>query len=390
MRGRLVKTLFPMLMAAVLGGGCGGDDDAPPGDAGADVGEQGETLAPDTEPADGADAPADVEADRGTNATDDAADDGAAGDGDAEADADGAAETAIDARDDVAPDTSVDAGSDVAVDGGVADATSDGDATTAAETGADADGARDARVDGDVGVDASSDGADGGDGGPKKCTSDADCDNMIFCDGKETCDPDTGDPVTGCLVGAPPSCDDGVACTLDSCNEALKSCSHAPQHAACLDPVFCNGEEKCEPATGDPVTGCVAGTALSCDDDIPCTTDSCNESSKGCTHEPAHAACDNAFFCDGAERCDPTLGCVSGTPPSCDDARSCTDDACINAIGACAHTPNHSSCGEGFFCSPTGPTPTGCVAGTPSAAPSATPASTCEHCDEATKTCRMP
>jgi len=58
------------------------------------------------------------------------------------------------------------------------------------------------------------------------CTTDADCDDGLYCNGAETC-------VAGvCQAGTPP-CDDGVACTIDSCDEATQSCTYTPDDTAC-------------------------------------------------------------------------------------------------------------------------------------------------------------
>jgi hypothetical protein len=50
------------------------------------------------------------------------------------------------------------------------------------------------------------------------CTTDADCDDEIFCNGAEVCD-----PICECNAGTLP-CDDGVRCTLDYCDEDTDSC----------------------------------------------------------------------------------------------------------------------------------------------------------------------
>ncbi|NIS35481.1 MAG: hypothetical protein GWO04_38545, partial [Actinobacteria bacterium] len=44
------------------------------------------------------------------------------------------------------------------------------------------------------------------------CTVDADCDDGVFCNGAETC------TAGACAPGTAPSCDDGVACTVDTCD----------------------------------------------------------------------------------------------------------------------------------------------------------------------------
>ncbi len=56
------------------------------------------------------------------------------------------------------------------------------------------------------------------------CSTNADCDDGILCNGAETCDVASG----SCLAGTPPTCDDGNACTADSCDFASNACVHSP------------------------------------------------------------------------------------------------------------------------------------------------------------------
>ena len=55
--------------------------------------------------------------------------------------------------------------------------------------------------------------------------------------------------------------------------------------------------------------------------------------------------------CNGDEGCDPATGaCLPGTPPTCDDGNSCTDDSCTLGVG-CAHTVNDlNACDDGTLC----------------------------------------
>src|SRR6185295_11926402 len=97
--------------------------------------------------------------------------------------------------------------------------------------------------------------------------------------------------LTGCVAGAPVNCNDGVACTADSCNEATDSCVNAPNNAACDDGAFCNGSETCTAA------GCQAGAAVVCDDGVACTVDSCVEATDSCAFAPNNLACDDGNVC---------------------------------------------------------------------------------------------
>jgi hypothetical protein len=59
-----------------------------------------------------------------------------------------------------------------------------------------------------------------------------------------------------------------------------RACSGDTEGMACGDSDLCNGDELC-------VAGvCRPGQALNCDDGIPCTVDSCNESTESCDHAP--------------------------------------------------------------------------------------------------------
>ena len=153
------------------------------------------------------------------------------------------------------------------------------------------------------------------------CTSNSECDNGLFCDGTETCNLGTG----VCEAGTPPDCSDGVGCTVDSCNEATDSCNNAPNDGLCSNGLFCDGTETC-----DAALGCQAGTPVVCDDGIQCTVDSCNEGADSCAFAPNDSLCDNGLFCDGTETCNAAVGCEAGSDP-CSAGQTCDEagDICI-------------------------------------------------------------
>jgi hypothetical protein len=76
--------------------------------------------------------------------------------------------------------------------------------------------------------------------------------------------------------------------------------------AECDDGLYCNGAEDCVAGS------CVAGTPVTCDDGIGCTDDSCNETTDSCDYVPDDANCDNGVACDGIEVCDSALDCLPG------------------------------------------------------------------------------
>jgi hypothetical protein len=175
---------------------------------------------------------------------------------------------------------------------------------------------------------------------PPPCTGDGDCDDGNPCNGAETCNPDTG-----CQAGTPIDCDDGVHCTADVCNPADGTCSHTAEDWRCDDGNACNGRESCD-ATAD----CRPGTPVNCNDGVSCTDDSCDVATGDCSHTANDARCDDGVFCNGAEICDPAVGCASGPVPACSDGIACTADACNVAADACTHTPDNARCSDGLFC----------------------------------------
>ncbi|MFK7990925.1 MAG: hypothetical protein AB8I08_33200 [Sandaracinaceae bacterium] len=141
--------------------------------------------------------------------------------------------------------------------------------------------------------------------------------------------PDAGPPDAG-GCGASPACDDGIACTVDSCVDV--ACTFTPSNAACGDGMVC-----------DPSLGCVAClTDAACDDSVPCTTDTCDAGM--CVNSPEDTVC------RVGRRCSATLGCVECvTPGDCDDGVDCTSNVC-DASGACSNPPIAGRCGVGLTC----------------------------------------
>jgi cysteine-rich repeat protein len=169
---------------------------------------------------------------------------------------------------------------------------------------------------------------------------DAACDDGLFCNGAEVCD-----PVRDCVPGAPPAVNDAVGCTVDACSEATRSVLHRPDDTLCDDGVFCNGADVC-----DPAQGCVAGPPLDLDDGVECTEDLCLEGRREITHEPVDARCSDGAFCNGDEVCRVGIGCEPGAPPVVDDGVECTVDACDEARHIVEHTPEPAMCDNGLSC----------------------------------------
>ncbi|HVJ17233.1 MAG TPA: hypothetical protein VM686_17510, partial [Polyangiaceae bacterium] len=70
-------------------------------------------------------------------------------------------------------------------------------------------------------------------------------------DGDPGPDADSGvDPTLGGPCTDLEQCDDGIDCTADRCDLDIERCRFEPDHGACADDVYCDGEEQCEPGLG--------------------------------------------------------------------------------------------------------------------------------------------
>ncbi len=101
-------------------------------------------------------------------------------------------------------------------------------------------------------------------------------------------------------------CEDGIACTMDAC-DPRGFCRNQIDPASCQDGVFCNGAELC-----DPERGCVPGDTP-CNDGDVCTIPQCDEEAKTCLQLPRDNDEDGEadWHCAGGTDCDdfdPTRG----------------------------------------------------------------------------------
>jgi hypothetical protein len=183
-----------------------------------------------------------------------------------------------------------------------------------------------------------------------------------------------GDAAVACSS----SCDDGVACTQDSCDPSSGQCLHVPDHTKCNDAsamfcdrlkgcsvVHCTSDTDCDDGSrcngSEQCVGgqCFAGTAATIDDGIACTQDSCVEPGL-IKHVADNTKCDDGKVCNGQERCDPKLGCMPGSAMASDDGVDCTLDACDETTHAITHTPVDSKCNDGDPCTRDRCAATGC------------------------------
>jgi len=123
----------------------------------------------------------------------------------------------------------------------------------------------------------------------KACDVDADCSDVLYCTGRETCSNGM------CAAGENP-CAANVECALSNCIELGSgdgTCDVTVDHLRCPSGSYCN-----------PLRGCVEG-------------EGCQEISD----------CVDGYVCNGDEQCI-NLVCAPGLPPTTNDGDVCTLDGC--------------------------------------------------------------
>ena len=162
--------------------------------------------------------------------------------------------------------------------------------------------------------------------------------NQMNCDDKDPCTTDSCDPFTGC-VHSPASdavcTDDGNKCTQDLCKDGTCQHPQANDGTACADDGQACTLDQCKvgvcvhtPADGLPCT----------DDGKPCTDDVCKAGA--CTHTNGSGACEDGNQCTAGDTC-MNGTCLPGPQKSCNDNNPCTTDSCNPSVaGGCVYANN--------------------------------------------------
>ena len=144
-----------------------------------------------------------------------------------------------------------------------------------------------------------------------------------------------------CAGGVPVNCNDGNACTDDSC-DADSGCLHEDNQAGCNDGDVCTTQDSCVDGA------CTGGPVLVCDDGDPCTGDTC-DAAVGCVWQKLTGdECDDGNACTELDVCLDGV-CTGSGELDCADANPCTDNLCDPALG-CITKLNTAFCDDGDIC----------------------------------------
>ncbi len=172
---------------------------------------------------------------------------------------------------------------------------------------------------------------------PKK--DGADCDDGDLCNGVWECQSGVcteTELAVECPV--PDQCHDAAICDSET-----GQCSGQPKK----DGTDCDDGDECTLSDECSAGICKPGGEELCDDGNACTTDSCDPVA-GCGHVPNSLPCEDGSKCTDGDVCSEGI-CKPGTPKVCDDGNECTEDTCDPAAG-CAFpvVVDGQPCGQGM------------------------------------------
>ena len=169
------------------------------------------------------------------------------------------------------------------------------------------------------------------------------------------CDDDGSACTTGetctqgkCLGGSAKVCKDDDPCTADGCDPVKGDCAFPPAKVgtSCNDGSFCTFGDACDDK------GKCNGKGIDCNDQNPCTSDSCDPKTGACSFvaKAANDSCDDGDLCTKGDACDTKGACIAGKATDCNDGNLCTDDSCDQTNGKCVQAPNSKPCDDGSIC----------------------------------------
>ena len=177
------------------------------------------------------------------------------------------------------------------------------------------------------------------------CTDDS-CDSDVGCQHVHNQEPcNDGNPCTTvdqcqagvCTGSGALECDDSKVCTDDSCDPAT-GCTYVANVAVCDDADKCTTVDQCAGGT------CVGSVPKVCDDSNLCTFETCDPK-LGCVYTNNNLPCDDVDVCTDGDQCSGGM-CLPGGPLDCDDDVQCTTDSCDPATG-CSHLTTPGCCSNG-------------------------------------------
>ncbi|KAM9989214.1 hypothetical protein ACTFIY_005261 [Dictyostelium cf. discoideum] len=173
---------------------------------------------------------------------------------------------------------------------------------------------------------------------------------VTSCSSTTPCFDSVCTPFVGCSL-VPKNCSSADYCRLDYCNPTLNACQHdiIPDCISCSN-IGCLTTDKCFPKSCSTDGNSCITNIKSCDDNNPCTTDTCYNGNCFYLFITDCINC-GGNQCFNIDKCNPTTCAADGkscvqVPVLCDDHNHCTDDSCSNGYCISNHVPNCIDCSD--------------------------------------------
>jgi alpha-tubulin suppressor-like RCC1 family protein len=139
------------------------------------------------------------------------------------------------------------------------------------------------------------------------------------------------------------TCDDDLECSVDRCDEQAGGCVFDTTGCSCFDHVDCNDNNACNGVERCVDNACVAGTALSCMASTSLCVETFCDPAVGCSTRNRVGTCDDGDPCTEFDSC--SNGVCGGLPKTCTATDACeVGGTCDPATGACVKRSDGSEC----------------------------------------------
>ncbi len=181
------------------------------------------------------------------------------------------------------------------------------------------------------------------------CSADGDCPDDAaciegVCNDNGDCTDDVDCPTSQSCVGG--ECTRNEACVDSACPSDQRCVDgQCLRRAGCAGDDDCGFDESCVDGTCNGIGSCDDVDDCPAEPGVACLEGVCSRAPCGRDSE-----CDDSIFCNGAETCDPRVGCADGPAPGSSELPTCVSEVCDEARKIMVRSGSDELCGDGSPC----------------------------------------